>query len=94
MPPVYEPGALKGSTSPEDCGAGAGADPPPGVSTADLNGSSLPDEAAGGGGGGGGAALAAGASLPAGCMKRQITKAKPITINVHIISDFPPYQGI
>jgi hypothetical protein len=61
LPPDYAPGALKGSTSPEDFGAGA--DPPPWDSTADLNGSPPPDEAAGGGGGGGGggAALAAAA---------------------------------
>jgi len=59
LPPGYAPGALKGSTSPED---DCGADPPPWDGTADLKASSLPEEAAGGGGGGGGgAALAAAA---------------------------------
>jgi hypothetical protein len=51
--PNYVPGALKGSTSPEDCEEV----PPPGDAAADLKASPSPDEAAGGGG----AALAAAA---------------------------------
>jgi len=53
--PNYVPGALKGSTSPEDCEEV----PPPWDAAADLKASPSPDEAAGGGGGG--AALAAAA---------------------------------